>query len=203
MARKDSINIKDYSTWPLLMSVVFAVLIAAVIFYLSKTFLTDDVSAQISRKDAEIVKQENQYKKDAPIAAIVPKLKEEVKRLKVIQEGLKKFLPTKVSMPSLVDDVYLVGRNNGIVFDKLVPKRYIEEKYYSIKPIALKAKVGFESMASFIEEVTTLERIMNVNAVNFKVEGDQMLHKNANAPLKMTAELRTYVFKDTLPDDKK
>ncbi len=204
MARKNNIDINDLSTWPVVMSLLFALLIACGIFYFLKTFLVDDISATINRKNNEIIRLENQYKKDRAIVAILPKIREEVKRLKKIQENLKTYLPTKVFMPSLIDNVYLVGRNNGIVFNKLVPEKYIEEKYYSIKPISLKAEIGFESMAAFIEEVTTLERIMNIDSVSFQVQdNDILLHKNANVPLTMTAQLRTYVFKDTLSDKEK
>ncbi len=198
MAKKSNVNVNDLSTWPVVMSLLVAMLIAGGIFYLLKTILVDDVISQIESQNSAIVKQEQQYKRDRQIVAILPQVREEVKRLKEIQSELKKFLPTKVSMPSLIDNVYLVGRNNGIIFDRLVPEEYIEKKYYSIKPISLRAEVGFGSMASFIEEVTTLKRIMNVDAVDFQVETGQkgMTHRNANAPLKMTAQLRTYVFKD-------
>ncbi len=204
MARKNKVDINDLSTWPVMMSLLFALFIAAGIFYFAKTFLVDDITANIERTNNEIIQLENQYKSDRAIVAILPQIREEVKRLKEIQANLKTYLPTKVFMPSLIDNVYLVGRNNGIVFDKLVPEKYIEEKYYSIKPISLKAEVGFESMAAFIEEVTTLKRIMNIDSVSFQVGNDDvLLHKNANAPLTMTAQLRTYVFKDTLVDEEK
>ncbi|MBS9783588.1 MAG: type 4a pilus biogenesis protein PilO [Pasteurella sp.] len=204
MARKNNVDVNDLSTWPVVMSLLFSLLIAIGIFYFIKTFLVDDISATISRKNNQIVQLENQYKKDRAIVAILPQIRQEVEKLKVIQAELKTYLPTKVSMPSLVDNVYLVGRNNGIVFDKLVPEKYIEEKYYSIKPISLKTQIGFESMAAFIEEVTTLKRIMNIDSVSFQVtDSDALLHKNANAPLTMTAQLRTYVFKNTLSNQEK
>ncbi len=204
MAKKNSVDINDLSTWPVIMSLLFALFLAASIFYFVKTFLVDDISANIERKDNEIIQLENKYKKNRAIVAVLPQIRQEVKRLKEIQSELKTYLPTKVFMPSLIDNVYLVGRNNGIVFDKLVPEKYIEEKYYSVKPISLKAAVGFESMAAFIEEVTTLKRIMNIDSVSFQVEDNNiLLHRNANAPLTMTAQLRTYVFKDTLLDKEK
>ncbi len=198
MARKKHVDVNDLSTWPVVMSLFVAIVLASGIFYLLKTLLVDEVIDQVESRNAEIVKQENQYKRDRQIVAILPQIREEVKKLKEVQAHLQTFLPTKVSMPSLIDNVYLVGRNNGIIFDKLIPEKYIEKKYYSIKPISLKTEVGFESMASFIEEVTTLKRIMNVESVSFQVKRDDALHRNANAPLTMTAQLRTYVFKDTL-----
>ncbi len=198
MARKNNIDVNDLSTWPVIMSLLVAVVLAGGIFYLLKTLLVDDVIAQIESKNTKIVKLENQYKRDRQIVAILPQIRAEVKKLKEVQAHLQTFLPTKVSMPSLIDNVYLVGRNNGIIFDTLIPEKYIEKKYYSIKPISLKTEVGFESMASFIEEVTTLKRIMNVESVSFQVKSNDASHRNTNAPLTMTAQLRTYVFKDTL-----
>ncbi len=200
MAKKNGININDLSTWPIIMTLFVAIVIAAIILYMVKTFFIDELTDRINRKNTEIIQQENQYKRDKQIVAILPKIRADVKKLQTMQENLKTFLPTKVSMPSLIDNVYVVGRNNGIIFDKLVPGEYIEKKYYAIKPISLRAEIGFESMAAFIEEVTTLERIMNVDSVSFTVSDNDTSHRNANVPLLMTAQLRTYVFKDILPD---
>ncbi|PIE44642.1 MAG: hypothetical protein CSA45_06005 [Gammaproteobacteria bacterium] len=198
MAKKSTLNINDLSTWTIPVVVIFVVAIIAIIGYLIKMFLVDDVTKQIHGIDTKIIKQEQTYAKNQEIIALLPHIRKEVSELLIVRDEAKKFLPTEVSMPALIDNVYLAARDNGIVFDKFTPEKDIDTEFYTIKPIALSAEVGYESMASFIEQVTTLKRIMNVQSVSFdaKQTTDQEAPRSANDPLEMTAQLRTYIFKD-------
>ncbi|MBS9778494.1 MAG: type 4a pilus biogenesis protein PilO [Gammaproteobacteria bacterium] len=196
MASKNKLNINDLSTWPIALTLVFCAAIIALFIYMMDSFLVSPVSEEIAGKDKQIVKEEEQYARDKKIVALLPYIEKEVEKLKEAKEKAKEFLPTNVSMPSLIDNVYLAARNNGIVFTQVSPDRDIEEKYYTIKPLSLSANVGYLSMASFIEEVTTLKRIMNVDSVSFVAEGDAGGYVNSNTPLVMTAQLRTYIFND-------
>lgn len=55
-------------------------------------------------------------------------------------------------------------------------------------------------MGSFVQKVTSLNRIMNIEGVTFKrTRNSGNVAEDANIedlPLDMTAELRTYIFKD-------
>ncbi len=198
MAQKSTFNINDLSTWTLPIVVIFAVIIIAFIGYLIKMLLVDDVTLQVNAVDAKIIKQEQIYTKNQEIIALLPHIRKEVSELQIVRDEAKKFLPTEVSMPALIDNVYLAARDNGIVFDKFMPEKDIDTEFYTIKPIALSAEVGYESMAAFIEQVTTLKRIMNVQSVSFDARqaNNQEAPRSANEPLEMTAQLRTYIFKD-------
>ncbi len=198
MAKKSTLNINDLSTWTIPVVVIFVVAIIAIIGYLIKMFLVDDVTLQINGIDKKIIKQEQLYSKNQEIIALLPHIRKEVSELLIVRDEAKKFLPTEVSMPALIDNVYLAARDNGIVFDKFTPENDIDTEFYTIKPIALSAEVGYESMAAFIEQVTSLKRIMNVQSVSFdaKRTTNQEAPRSANDPLEMTAQLRTYIFKD-------
>lgn len=198
MAKKSTLNINDLSTWTIPVVVIFVVAIIAIIGYLIKMFLVDDVTLQINGVDKKIIKQEETYSKNQEIIALLPHIRKEVSELLIVRDEAKKFLPTEVSMPALIDNVYLAARDNGIVFDKFTPEKDIDTEFYTIKPIALSAEVGYESMAAFIEQVTSLKRIMNVQSVSFdaKRTTNQEAPRSANDPLEMTAQLRTYIFKD-------
>ncbi len=55
-------------------------------------------------------------------------------------------------------------------------------------------------MASFVQKVTSLDRIMNIDSVSFKRSRNNKADDEDNIdiedlPLDMTAELRTYIFK--------
>lgn len=202
--QKSRIDPNDLSTWPLPVAAVIGVVIIALLVMLIKSFLVDNVTTEVEGVDKKISEQEKTYKKNIEIVALLPHVRKEVAELEIVRDEAKKYLPTQVSMPSLIDSVYIAARNNGIVFDTFTPEGDKKEEFYTIKPISLSAETGYNSMSSFVEEVTTLKRIMNVQSVSFtSINKRDEYEKNANAPLKMTAQLRTYIFNDAKPAKKK
>lgn len=198
MAKRSNFNLNDLSTWNLPVALAFALIIAFILIFLIKSFFVDDVTEQIEATEREIAQQRSTYSSNKQTVAILPHIQREIDALKVARDQAKKYLPTEVSMPSLVDSVYVSARNNGFVFNQYRPEKGIDTEFYTIRPISLSADVGYISMSAFIEEVTTLKRIMNVHSVSFKSQSETTSSeaRNSNTPLKMTAELRTFVFKE-------
>lgn len=194
---KTKVNLNDLSTWNVPVLIVLGVAIIGAVCFAAKTFVIDDVTQQIESLDGKVAKEEKTYLENQRTIALLPHIRKEVKDLEVIRNKAKKFLPTEQDMPALIDSVYLAARDNGIVFSRFTPEKDINSEYYTIKPIALSAEVGYLSMSSFIEQITTLKRIMNVESVSFRQsKTSKEFSKNPNEPLNMTAQLRTYVFKD-------
>lgn len=199
MAKKSNFNLNDLSTWTVPIVLFAAAVIVAIIVYGIKMFFVDEVTQDIESINSKVTTQEQTYAKNQAIIAILPHIRKEVSELKIVRDEAKKFLPTEISMPALIDNVYLAARDNGIVFSKFTPENDIDTDFYTIKPIALSAEVGYESMSAFIEQVTTLKRIMNVQSVSFSAGSQSKDTDNvgsSNLPLEMTAQLRTYIFKD-------
>lgn len=205
MAKKSNFNLNDLSSWSLPVALLFAVIIAVGLFMLIKSFFINDVTTNIESIDSEIARQQSVYDKNKQTVAILPHIQKEIEALRTVRDKAKKYLPTEVSMPSLVESVYVSARDNGFVFDTQRPGQDIDTQFYTIKPMSLSADVGYVSMSAFIEEVTTLKRIMNVHSVSFKAKNETSTvdAKSANMPLKMTAELRTYVFKENANEPEK
>lgn len=200
MAKKSSINFSDLSTWTIPLIFVVGCLIVIFLFIVARTAVIDGVTDQVNRVDQAVKKEEQTYAKNQNDLALLPNIRKEVSELKLVRDEAKKYLPTEVSMPSLIDNVYLAARDNGIVFREFTPESDIDTKYYTIKPISLNAEVGYLSMAAFIEQVTTLQRIMNVQSVSFSENSSNnadTFSGSSNEPLRMTAQLRTYIFKES------
>lgn len=194
--RAVTFNVNDLSTWRLPVALLIGLFIVGSLFYMSKTFITDNVSHAVRQKNVEITNIEQQYKNNRNIIANLVQIRREVEELQKIRDEAIKFLPTDISMPELIDNVYDSARKNDIVFSSFMPQPDINTAYYTIKPISLSANVGYLSMADFIEEVTTLKRIMNVHSVSFSAASNFSSESVENAPLQMTAQLRTYIFKE-------
>jgi|GEM_PF-5462501 len=198
MARKSSnFNLNDASTWNSLGVVFFGLLFAVALFFIVYNFFVTPKLQEIDSNMAKIDKQKNEYTKNKALVELIPRLKKEVAEWQIAKNEAKKYLPTDISMPQLIDNVYLAAQDNGIVFNKFTPEGDINQKFYTIKPITLSTNVGFSSMSSFIEQVTALKRIMNIQSVSFKTPNSRKgFAETPNSPLQMTAQLRTYIFKD-------
>ncbi|MPV86116.1 type IV pilus inner membrane component PilO [Ostreibacterium oceani] len=201
MAKKSNFSFNSLHTWPAALTLIIGLLIIALFVILAKQFLINPIVDEITSKEGQISTQKQEYKKNQEIIATLPQIRKEIVELEIVRDEAKKYLPTEISMPALIDNVYISARNNGIVFDKFTPERDIDREFYTIKPVSLNAEVGYVSMASFVEEVTTLERIMNVESVSFRANNSRggrnaEFPRNENTPITMTAELRTYIFKD-------
>lgn len=199
MARKkNNVDLNDLSSWPLPLVLFVSLLVVCGVAFVIKMFVADPVTDTINSTESEIKSKELEYAKNQEVVALLSHIRTEVNELEIIRDEAKKYLPTEISMPSLIDNVYLAARGNGIVFNDFTPKPDIDTEFYIIKPVELSADVGYLSMSSFIEQVTSLKRIMNVESVFFKAEaknGSPL--RDSDDPLTMTAQLRTYVFKDT------
>lgn len=196
MKRKfSSFNINDLSTWGLPICLLAGCLIIAAVTYAGQSFFVGGITQNIEKKADKIAKTEREYMKNMRTLAVLPQIRQEVKELEKVRDEAKKFLPTEVSMPNLIDSVYESARNNGIIFGSFAPQADIDTPYYTIKPISLSTNTGYLSMAAFIEEVTTLKRIMNVDSVSFS-SSQSTPEPDENLPLNVTAQLRTYIFKE-------
>lgn len=197
MSRQRQFNYNDLSTWSWWFTGGIAVAIIGVLFFVLKAWFIDEVSAAVQLKKQAIVAEQKHYQTNKKMLSELPRIRGEIKALMAVYDVAKKYLPTDVSMPSLIDSVYRSARNNGIVFNTFAPQADIDMPFYTIKPITLSADVGFVDMAAFIEEVTTLKRIMNVHSVSFLRPANGAKNSaDVGNVLRMTAELRTYVFKE-------
>lgn len=75
MAKKSNFNFNDLSTWPMVFSMVLGLAFAGLLVFLIKSLLVDKVTQQVESKNSAIVKEENEYKKNKKLLAILPLLK--------------------------------------------------------------------------------------------------------------------------------
>ncbi|PIE46261.1 MAG: hypothetical protein CSA44_00495 [Gammaproteobacteria bacterium] len=200
MGKKAHFEHNDLSSWPLWLCLGAAAIIFLLTVNLFRVFVIAPKSQELDTLRVSLVEQKKQYKRNKEAIARLGQTRKEVALLEQARDEAKTFLPTQVSMPSLIDDIYQVARRNGIVFNHFTPADDIETDYHTIKPIVLSADAGFISMAHFMEEVIALKRIMHIHSISFTSEhanhDDRSNARRSNAPLKMTAHLRTYIFRE-------
>lgn len=192
--KKYRFDINDLSTWRLPVALGFAVLIGFAIFSFWKVLFINGAQKEIQQTNQLIEQQKKQYTDNQSLIMLIPSIKAEVKQLEQAKEAAKEILPTEVSMPALIDSIYSAARNNNIIFDQFTPESDIDEAFYVIKPISLSMVAHYSDVANFMEDISNLQRIITVHNMAFSVLGTAS--EESKQRLKVTAELRTYIFKD-------
>lgn len=194
------LELNNLSSWPLWFKVIVALVIAAFFIFIGKLLFIDDAKSSLQTTEKNYTQTKTNFATLQNDVADLDAIRAETAALDAVLKDLLHYLPNDVEMPSLIDSVYESARENSIVFEQLTPEKDIEGEHYTIKPIALKANTGYNSMGSFVQKVTSLNRIMNIEGVTFKrTRNSGNVAEDANIedlPLDMTAELRTYIFKD-------
>lgn len=199
MSNKSKFEIGNLSTWGIVHRAFFALLLFALVCLAYYFFKGKEQQENVDGLQSSLQSSLTNYEKKAKDFAELKYIREEVELLKGVLKETVKNLPTNEEWPSLVNSVYESAKDNGITFEKYQPKSKIEEDYYLVQPVELGADAGYLSISSFVEKVTSLERIMNVESVTLKSKlkkvekGDIDLQ---NLPLEVSGELRTYIFKD-------
>ncbi len=196
--RRLSFDLNDLSTWQSPVTVSISLLLGFAFFSFWKILFIDEVRTKIQQIQPIVTKQKQLYARNQSLISSIPAIEAEIEQFKTTKNLAKTFLPTEISMPSLIDSIYVAAQRNHIVFDELAPKEDINETFYFIKPITLTAVADYSSILGFAEDIANSKRIITIHNMTLTAPVEDT--KDKKQQLKMTAELRTYIFKENLQE---
>ncbi len=82
---------------------------------------------------------------------------------------VKKALPEKKEIPSLISGISKAGLDAGLEFILFQPKPERKKDFYAEIPISIKVNGGFHNLAVFFDKVSRLPRIVNIEDINISV----------------------------------
>lgn len=96
------------------------------------------------------------------LVADLPRFKAELVRLEAeLGEALRK-LPNGKELPVLLTDITTLGKNAGLEFKSFIPGAEINQDFYAEVPISIELIGGFHELATFFDELSRLDRIVNM-----------------------------------------
>jgi type IV pilus assembly protein PilO len=96
------------------------------------------------------------------IAANRSKLEEEIKGLEKQLEAAVVKLPEEKEIPNLLTQVNERGQQSGLEFLLFRPAAPVKKGFYAEVPIDMRVEGEYHSLATFLDRVSKLERIVNV-----------------------------------------
>lgn len=74
-------------------------------------------------------------------------------------------LPEKEEIPALLTGISKAGKSSGLVFELFEMKPEVAKDFYAEIPIDIRAVGDYHGMATFLEEVSRLNRIVNIRNI--------------------------------------
>lgn len=112
--------------------------------------------------EADLQKVQADLDQKRMIAANRPKLEEEIKGLEKQLEAAVVKLPEEKEIPNLLTQVNERGQQSGLEFLLFRPAAQVKKGFYAEVPIEIRVEGEYHTLATFLDRVSKLERIVNV-----------------------------------------
>jgi type IV pilus assembly protein PilO len=131
-------------------------------------------------------------------ALLLPGLKKKMEEATVQFQIVKKTLPEKEDIPSLLTSISQAGRDSGLDFLLFKPNAEIYKGFYAEIPVSIKVTGNYHNLAMFFDKVASFSRIVNIR--------DIKLSSGKKSDLNISCNAVTYRFveaKETKKETKK
>jgi type IV pilus assembly protein PilO len=172
----------------------FLLLIGGFVYfsYLPKYQSISELEEEYSNLEMAIIKAKKN-------ATRLPKLKKEMEKSRIKFSVVRKALPDKQEIPSLLSSVSRSGRDVGLEFLLFQPKPELNKDFYAELPVSIQVKGGYHSVGLFFDKVAHLPRIVTID--NVKISPDKGGKKGEGTILNTSCTAVTYKFVEEAPID--
>ena len=190
----NDLDFENIGAWPKQVKVVFAIILAILVFIGSYFFfISDELSALERMQDKELQLRED-FKLKYQMAANLKLYREQLSDMEDQFAELLKMLPSKNEMPGLLDDLTFVATDAGLKINSLDWEAPVQKDFYIELPIKVSVVGDYHEIGNMISNVAKLPRIVSLH--------DFVITKLPSGDLKMDIFAKTYRFKESDDDDK-
>lgn len=139
-----------------------------VVFGLYYTFVhgpRGEVKARLL-ESVELARKERQIKFSQ--AANLPRLQAELRAIEIKLNEAMAQLPERKEIPDLLTNLSNKAREAGLEIMLFRPRAESFQEFYAEIPVEIVVKGGFFNAVTFFDEVSKLNRIVNINHIEFK-----------------------------------
>lgn len=140
---------------------------------------------ELARIDGEYSELERRYKEQKAIADDLATFQQNIKKLEEDLRVALTQLPREKEIPTLLRDIYTLGKKSGIEFKTFQPQGEQPKRLYAEVPIKLQLTGSYHEVAVFFDRVGKLSRIVNISDIDAAgttaKEGGTVLSVNCTA----------------------
>lgn len=184
----NELDIENMGSWPLVVKVFFAFMLAAAVCALSYFLIIDSKIDELTAAQNKELELRQVFKTKYASAVNLELYKQQMVDMEKSFSSLLKQLPTTHETPGLLDDVTYVGTTSGLTFIRINWEPEIEKEFYTELPIKIEVIGDYHQFGNFVSEVAKLPRIVSLHDFTIQTEKDERLRFNVVA--------KTYRYKE-------
>ncbi len=155
---------------------VFAILVGPYVqfFYLPKKNKIDELKQEYETLNIKLTTARAKVKQ-------LKHFQNKMKKARTEFKMVRKKLPEKKEIPSLLANVSQSGQNAGLEFILFQPKPERKKGFYAEIPVSIKVAGNYHDVAVFFDKVSRLPRIVNVDNIAMTPRKDGKLNTSCTA----------------------
>lgn len=157
-------------------------------FYLS---VWSDLDKKIVELESNRERLQKQYEEQKAVADNLPVFQENTRKLEEDLASALKLLPRDKEIPSLLRDIYTLGRKSGVEFKSFEPQRESSKPLYAEIPVKMVVIGTYHEIAVFFDRIGKMSRIVNVSNLDI---GIQKQEGEAEPKLTINCIATTFMF---------
>ncbi len=152
-------------TLPAKLGIVFGIFV--VLTGATYYFLIADLQTTIDSLKTEYVAKQNEMAEKQEIADNLTERKRELDKAEADFQAALAEMPEQKDIDELLAQLNDVGKKSGLEISKVTPGDEAPDKFYARIPINMSVKGNYHEIAMFLQEVSNMKRIVNVNNIKF------------------------------------
>lgn len=185
----NDLDLENMGSWPLMVKVIFAIIVAALVSLLSYYLLIDSKIDQLNAAKQKETELKQLYQTRYAASVNLEAYREQMNEMEQTFSFLLKQLPTTHETPGLLDDITYVGTTSGLSFIRINWEPEIEQDFYTELPIRIDVIGNYHQFGNFVSEVAKLPRIVSLH--DFTIQADK------NERLRFNVVAKTYRYKES------
>ena len=167
-----ALTLDDKPWW---VGLIVGLILAAGILYGVESFLVKDIKQDIAKADAEIVELDRKIQQGRAAEQKLPQFREEVKRLELELEKLRRILPSTRNTEEIIKKIKSLVDQGEFTLHRLSfpPLGAPSSDPYVEWPIAVAVDGRYHDLAILFNRLGNFSRIMNVENISITAMGSQ------------------------------
>jgi type IV pilus assembly protein PilO len=131
-----------------------------------------EVRVEIAAQRAQAEELQRKLNKVRVVASNLEEFQQEVADLeRELQQALKQ-LPNRKQFEDLLQDITTAGKKVGVSIRSIERRKEVVHDFYAEVPFKLELEGSYHDIARFFERVSRLPRIVNMGAMDMKIESE-------------------------------
>ena len=191
-------DLDNVGSWPLAVKFILWILIFAAAIGLGYFLHITNLQAELQRAVAEEKNLRNDYETNYFQAAHLASYRIQQKEMEETFESILRQLPSDTEIPGLIEDITLVGLENGLEFTSIDLQPEVVHEFYIEKPIQIVVSGDYHSLGSFVSDVSDLSRIVTLHDFTISPKGRLARGDVSGSHLNMVILAKTYRYNDQI-----